>query len=86
VTKITNQVSLTLDIDTFNKLAEVAEERGVRPGGVARMMVGERLEFCRLGWEINDQRMAEILKMICSMNEDERFELEGYLRKKRKKS
>ena len=86
MTKITNQVSLTLDIDTFNELAKVADEHGVRPGGAARMMVGERLEFCRLGWGMNDQRMAEILKMICSMDEDERFELERYLRKKRRKS
>jgi hypothetical protein len=85
VAKITNQVSLTLEIETFNELERIANDQGLRPGGAARLLIGERLDFLRLGWRLDDKRMADLLRMVCSLDEDERFNLEGYLRKRGRK-
>lgn len=79
--KITNQVSLTLELEDFHRLEKVAKTYGHRPGGAARLFVLERLDLYEAGWKISDERLSEIVKTICPLKPEDLKKLEGYLKR-----
>jgi hypothetical protein len=79
--KITNQVSLTLELNDFHRLEKIAQAYGHRPGGAARLFVLERLNLYETGWKISDDRLSEIIKTVCSLAPEDLKKLEGYLKR-----
>lgn len=65
---VTCQLNLTLSVPVAEHVEAVAREAHQRPSGAGRLLLEERLALESAGWDLNNQELMNIYKIIAELD------------------
>ncbi len=77
--KIGCQLNLTLDISTAQHIERIAHDAYLRPSGVGRTLLLQRLNLESAGWKVSDKDLGRLLEAVCRLPKDGIEELKEVL-------
>ena len=68
--KPTCQLNLTLDVPTAEWVERIAREVHLRPSGVGRVLLLQRLALENQGWKVDDNDLMSILEAVAGLKQE----------------